>query len=335
MTILTFMTSNGIHLKRVAGTNGGEFAGPCPWCAGRDRFRVWPKQDRFWCRQCGRTGDSIQYLRDFRGMSYKAAREALGQNPTGARGIHASSKWPKTWEPRQTREPVHKWTDKAMAFLKWTQRVLFDEPGSEIVRWLHSVRGLSKQTINKTGLGWNPKDLWRIRAGWGLEAPLNEHGQSRKLWLPRGLVIPYRVDGQLMRLRVRRPQSADGPRYYLVPGSDTRSMIVRGSPKVAMVVESELDAILIRQEAGNLVTVVALGNASTRPDKDTHDHLGRANRILVSLDADDAGAREAWRWWPHHYPNVTRWPCVSGKDPGEMWKAGINIRCWVEAALKR
>jgi hypothetical protein len=43
------------HLKRVANTNGGEYAGPCTFCGGRDRFRVQPNAKPFplWmCRHC-------------------------------------------------------------------------------------------------------------------------------------------------------------------------------------------------------------------------------------------------------------------------------------------
>jgi DNA primase len=267
------MATDGINLKRVAGTHGGEFAGPCPWCAGRDRFRAWPEQDRFWCRRCGRTGDLIQYLRDFRGMSYKAACEALGQIPAGTERIYTSSKWSKAWEPRQTREPANQWRHKASAFLKWTQGVLSSESGSEILSWLHSVRGLSEETTKKAGLGWNPRSWWRDRKGWGQEDVPNNDGKPKKLWLPEGLVIPYQVDGRLMRLRIRRTRSEDGPRYYLIPGSDTRSMILNGNPEFLIVLESELDAILVSQEAPDLVTAIALGNSSSRPDQDTHDFL--------------------------------------------------------------
>ena len=30
-------------LRKVAATNGGEWAGPCPFCGGDDRFRLWPQ----------------------------------------------------------------------------------------------------------------------------------------------------------------------------------------------------------------------------------------------------------------------------------------------------
>ena len=40
------------RLRKVASTRGGEYAGPCPFCGGRDRFRVQPRRGRWWCRGC-------------------------------------------------------------------------------------------------------------------------------------------------------------------------------------------------------------------------------------------------------------------------------------------
>lgn len=52
-------------LKRVATTNGGEWAGPCPVCGGDDRLRAWPSpregNPRAWCRQCERSGDALDW----------------------------------------------------------------------------------------------------------------------------------------------------------------------------------------------------------------------------------------------------------------------------------
>ena len=50
-------------LKRVASTNGGEWAGPCPLCGGEDRLRVWPNADRpgAWCRRCEASGDALSW----------------------------------------------------------------------------------------------------------------------------------------------------------------------------------------------------------------------------------------------------------------------------------
>jgi phage/plasmid primase-like uncharacterized protein len=78
--ILDLIRNDGTHLKKQAVTSGGEYSGPCPFCqAGKDRFRVWPEKDRYWCRQCDHSGDSIQYLRDLHGMSFPQAAEAVGK----------------------------------------------------------------------------------------------------------------------------------------------------------------------------------------------------------------------------------------------------------------
>ena len=58
-----------------------------------------------------------------------------------------------------------------------------------------------------------------------------------------------------------------------------------------MIVESELDAILLHQEAGDLVQVIALGSASARPEQDTVQILRDAETILLSLDNDPAGIK--------------------------------------------
>lgn len=66
--------------KKVASTNGGEYACACPKCEGKDRFRIWPNATnggRYWCRQCGTSGDLIQFLRDFLGMSFQDAKSQI------------------------------------------------------------------------------------------------------------------------------------------------------------------------------------------------------------------------------------------------------------------
>ncbi|MBL4844954.1 MAG: hypothetical protein JKY65_05475 [Planctomycetes bacterium] len=53
----------GAH-QRVSATRGGEWAGPCPLCGGRDRCRAWPHREagpRAWCRGCGAEGDAIRW----------------------------------------------------------------------------------------------------------------------------------------------------------------------------------------------------------------------------------------------------------------------------------
>lgn len=95
-------------LKRVAATNGGEWAGPCPVCGGDDRLRAWPDpregNPRAWCRQCGRAGDVLDWAawidgRDpqARGAVVQTLRDAgqLGaEQPTPRRAAQITSAKP-------------------------------------------------------------------------------------------------------------------------------------------------------------------------------------------------------------------------------------------------
>lgn len=102
----------GITLKRVASTNGGEYVSPCPDCGGDDRFHVWPNQGsygRFWCRQCGKSGDMIEFLRWQKGVSFKEACDAVGKVlPYKTRVSNDSSSFKKSKTPMEVQSSPQK-----------------------------------------------------------------------------------------------------------------------------------------------------------------------------------------------------------------------------------
>jgi hypothetical protein len=199
--------------------------------------------------------------------------------------------------------------------------------------WLNA-RGLKDETIEECKLGLNPQKSFPSRESWGLETVIKEEtGKPKKLWLPRGIVIPCYRRGELVRLRIRRP--VDDPKYYIVPGSANTPMLLGHGQRSLVIVESELDAMLVYQEAGDLIDVIALGSAQVRPDKQTQNHLLRYELMLIALDTDEAGAKESWGWWDKHYSQAKRWPIVLGKDPGEAYGKGLDIRMWIEAGLNK
>jgi DNA primase len=336
MTILELLSQDGIELKRVASTHGGEYAGPCLKCGGKDRFRVWPEEGdggKWWCRGEEIGGDCIQYLIDMRGMKYLEACDFLGQEPKkGKRSFDWSDKKDNKarWEPRETINPIDQWAKKCSAFVEWSQKQLWSEEGKNTLDWLKAERGLSEETIKTFNLGWNPKDLWRERKAWGLPDEFKPDGKAKKLWIPAGVVIPS-FD---QRARIRRFDPGDGSRYVIVAGSSTGPMVLGGNRRVFVIVESELDGILLHQEIGDMAGVISLGNAQSRPDKVTAELLREADLILIALDGDDPGAKEAWLWWPKHFQQARRLPPIEGKDPGEMWKAGVSLRDWVEVGIE-
>jgi len=330
--ILSLIQADGHNLKRAAGTSGGEYCGPCPFCGGNDRFRVWPnnKGGRFWCRGCGKAGDSIQYIRDTRGFSYIEALKYLGME---GNYTPRKKKETSTFCPEEKGSPPATWQEKAEKFLQWSQKQLW-EPGGAAALEILSKKGLTRATIRAAGIGANPGDIYRDFESWGLPREYKENGKPRILWLPKGIVIPLLEDG-VKRLRIRRDNPHDGNRYPVVHGSTSKPLILGKDKKFFFIVESDLDAWLCWQEARALAGFIALGSASAKPDTETHNIILNADRIFLSLDYDTPGAKAFYKFWPQTYgEKVIRWPTPAGKDAGEAYQQGINIRQWIEAGLE-
>jgi len=350
--LLDLLPQDNIHVHKAASTHGGEYVGPCPLCGGVDRFHVWPEEGdggKYWCRGCEKGGDIIQYLREIRKLSYLDACKEAGIKPAPMKrsfdwGKSANSEHIRKWSPREITQPPEEWIKKCSAFVDWAYGQLLDN--ASMRSYLRFKRGMSEESVRAHRIGWNPSGLNRGRDFWGLPEKLKPDGTKQTIWLPQGIVIPYFVDGILQRARIRRldrngntPEK--GPAYAIVSGSTSAAMIPEKSSQVLVVVESEFDAILLDQEAGHLCGVVAIGSASARPDKRVFEILQASDLILVALDSDDQredgqnpGAKEA-QWWLSHFSQARRLPPVDGKDPGEMWKNGIDLQQWVAIGVNK
>jgi len=329
MNILDLLHTDGHMMKKAATTNGGEYCGPCPFCGGKDRFRVWPESGRYWCRGCNKQGDTIQYLRDKRGLSFQDACSFLGRDPGERKDKPAAT----TWTPKESKTPGEPWRRNASAFLDVVIKNLWAPSGAPVRQWLNAEKGLSDETIKKARLGYSRADLFEPRASWSLSANVID-GKERKLWIPGGLVIPFIHNGDVHRLRIRRDNPGDGSRYVVVSGSSPAPLMIGRDKAAAVIVESEIDAWLISQEAGDLIMTISMGNAQAKPDTATHTILKDTPIILNSLDTDDAGAKAAWKFWPETYGGkVRRWPAIHGKDASAARLNGLNIREWIIAGI--
>ena len=331
MEFLKLIEADGGNLKKAAATNGGEYCGPCPWCGGHDRFRVWPEKGRWWCRGCGKAGDEIQYLIDRRGLSFKEACLFLGRELQRPK---ANKPTPTIWEPKESKEPGELWQAKARAFLNEAINNLWTPDGEAMLVWLKTNKGLNDATIKEARLGYNPSDLYEPRAAWGLDPIIKDDGTEKRLWIPAGLIIPLITNNKIMRLRIRRDDPGNGPRYVIISGSQTTPLIIGKDKAAFVIVESELDALLLSQEAGDIIGVIALGTAQAKPDGETDKLLKAAPLILISLDTDDAGTKASWKFWPDNYgAKVKRWPTIQGKDASEAKANGLDLRTWIIAGL--
>ncbi|UJX41104.1 zinc-binding protein [Desulfovibrio sp. JY] len=325
-------------LKYVSATSGGEYAGPCPWCGGEDRFRVWPDHPsgatggKFMCRGCGKSGDAIAFIMEHGGVGYVEACRLLGTEPKSTEASHARKA--TIWEPKASVLPGATWIARAGQFIdRCAAALAAGGPGLDYARG----RGLTAKTCAALRIGWNDRDRYEDRAAWGLPEEINpKTGKPRRVWLPSGLVIPTLRAGQVAAVKIRRAAWApedELPKYCAVSGGGKLPMVLApGKGKPCILLEGELDAVLCAQAARDFVTAIALRTAKAKPDAEAHALLTAASLILVATDADEAGAT-AWPWWREHYPRAVRWPTPHGKDPGDLMAEPGMVRAWIEAGL--
>lgn len=354
--IESLIQDRGLKAVKVAGTHGGEWACPCPACGGKDRFRFWPAQGEggtWYCRQCDKGGDSIQFLREFEGLSYTEACRRLGVERAAAPTsiMPRADKEERPWEPSPTpADPGPVWQEHAAKLLDYAHaKLLADE---DRMMWL-AMRGIFPDAVERFRLGWLPgengKDCYhRDRGAWGLPPETNARGRKKSLWIPAGLVVPALTeDGAVRRLRIRRTDEARERfgaemKYVVVPGSSMRPLLLRPEARAFVVVEAELDAmacVAAAMDAGLDVGVFAAGTNMGRPDAAAHAVLRRALCILVALDFDQpdekgqrAGAK-GMPFWARTYRTARRWPVPKGKDPGDAFREGWNLADWIRIGL--
>ena len=195
MNLVEITAGIGLNAKKAAETEGGEFHSSCPACGGIDRFIMQPNfkmgkcNGRYLCRQCGIHGDSIQFCREFLGMSFQDAAKYVNAN------IAVSTFDPKfkieksaKFKPAMLVPPLTEWKNAAGEFVKQSQQALLRE--NDMLNWL-SERGIPLEAVIKYQIGWNSKYLSCDREIWGLEPEYGEDGKPRQIKLPRRACYPY------------------------------------------------------------------------------------------------------------------------------------------------
>lgn len=352
------LVKNEKTIRKVGNQNGGEYHAPCPTCGGgeddpqgcSDRMQLFPLQGEYgtwFCRGCVKGGDAIEYLIFHERLSFPAACEALGkelpeQQEYATPQTHRQQQ--SQFQPRETIAPADAWQNKAGELVEYAYAEL--RANDEQLAFLQA-RGISAATAHRQKLGWLPGENgkpthYRSRKSWGID-PNPQGKRPDSLWIPRGILVPQIIDDVVQRIRIRRPEAdrelfLPDRSYHVLPGSGQAPLLIYRGQRVITVLESELDGVLIEQEAGDLTGILSMGNSSIKPDAAAHTALCQADLILVALDFDEVkkGRRaggQAWIWWSRNYKHAIRWPVAIGKDPGDAYKEGLNIRDWIQAAL--
>jgi len=292
---------------------------------------VTPDNGRFFCFSCGRKGDVITWLQEYRGLTWREIGDLAGSDP----GSVASRPRPAPPPPQADIPPAAIWQARALAFVEDCERRLWQPEGAQALAWLQELRGLKPETIRRYRLGYCPELPRESRAAWGLP----EDPDSKGVWLPKGVVIPWLVGGALWGVNMRRP--AGDPKYYKLPGSKAALFgadNLRGA-EIVLLTEGELDCILAAQELGDVAGVATLGSASKRLDLATWGvYLLPARAILAAYDLDPAGsaglAALAGRSARVHSILV---PALRAgdKDITDYHQAGGNLWEWLKYNLDR
>ena len=360
MNVLDLLERHGCPSRKVGSKNGGEWHAPCPTCGGgetdphghSDRMELFPNQGDYgtwYCRGCRKGGDAVEFLMFFDQMNFPEACELLGKDlpeQDEYRTPKPQQRKPQEFVPREIKTPAEAWQIKAGELVDHACRNL--RTNDEQLAWL-AARGISAGSARKHHLGWLPGEndkpsYFRSRKAWGIP-PKEEGGRPDSLWIPRGIVIPQIIDDQVQRIRIRRPEADRAEflpdrSYHVMPESGQAPLLIYNGQRVITVIEAELDGIAIDEHAGDLTGVLAIGNDSSKPDERAHAALNMAELILVALDFDKLkkGRRaggQASIWWSRSYRHSIRWPVPIGKDPGDAFKEGLNLRDWIAAACPK
>ena len=262
-------------LRKTASTHGGEWCGPCPFCGGRDRFRVQPVRGRWWCRRCSpddRWEDAIAYLQRRDGVTFPQAREALGCLDAH---LPQQKAFQRPLPPCARPSPA--WQSSASRVAMLCEQQLWTSRGERARAWLRA-RGLTDETLRR----------WAIGYTWGQSI--------EDLWVPRGIVLPWWVEDRLWHLKVRRPvKEGEHPKYVAVKGGRPylfgRDHLI--GHETLVLTEGEFDAMLLWQEGRHLVDVATLGSCSSVPSEPVLWDLIPYRRIMVAYDMDRSGEEGA------------------------------------------
>lgn len=337
MILLDLAQQANLNPKWTASTQGGEYKSLCPSCGGTDRFIIQPNKQQknctgfFFCRRCEISGDTIQFAIDHLGYTFSDATKLIGVTIENTiRHSLFKTPYKPSSAPLMKRSPI--WQEQAAKYLEQAHSDLL--LNQDVLTYL-AKRGLPLDAVINYRLGWSAQDQCFARIDWNLPEESKEDGTLKKLWLPRGLIIPTIDFGKIIRLKTRRTNWNEGdalPKYIAIPGSSEGLNII-GNKKhpVLIVAETELDGYALHHAVGDFSVIIAIGGSIKKPD-DVTDYLAQHKVLLICPDSDSAG-NDVWKKWSALYPHAINCQTTTGKDIGEAIEQGLDLRSWIISKL--
>lgn len=301
-------------LGEPAAKQGRRLLWHCPWHDDRHPSLSVDLDRMTWkCWPCGIGGDAVALAIKSSGSTFPEAvrhvAELCGLGPSSVKmqptNVARASRAPARPPERPSGLPLA----EAVDFVAESALRLWTAKGDEALTYLQS-RGLSDETIHAARLGYASNVAIPKKSGSGI-------------FRASGVVIPWFDGDRLAMVKIRQRDGID-PKYIeafrdrprIYPGPDS---IQIGIPLV--VAEGEFDAMLLRQQIGDLASVVTLGGASSPLHPDIKRLTRGSSEILTAHDADEAGDRSA-AMWPARSRRVR--PPEGSKDWTEVHATGFN-----------
>ncbi len=349
---------NTVSLSALAEEAGAQFSNPhrltsrCPLPkhAGDRSSKAFTIFDngRKWkchssCPSDANGGDVFAFYMAWKGVDFKTAVAELAERASVAPSTQVTT--PKSDPiPAAPIAPVPTWRARAEKFITWAEGNLATHTGAQ--EYLEQERGLSPITWRAFRLGYNPTNLYDDPTKWGLD--------GKKIWLPRGIVIPGFWQNEPSYIKIRRSLPGQTLGRYIGDwnSQDTLHDVKFGGPRggvaclfhlellghypILVLTEGEWDTMLLWEYCPDLCDVGTLGGAASKLDVVDLSILTRYLAVLVIHDDDKAG--EMGRQYISDLR--TRFPRMQSIQPPahdltDFWKAGGDLRAWLAGQVAR
>jgi len=292
------------------------------------------------CPSDANGGDVFTFYMAWKGVDFKAALAELAERTNVTSDIPAHQQGAKNEFLVAPAAPSPVWCARAEQFVAWAENNLATHKGAQ--EYLAKERGLSPETWRAFRLGYNPVNLYDDPARWGRLTG------GKKIWMPRGIVIPGFSQEKPWYVKVRRPLPDQSLGKYIGEwtAQDGLPDVKFGGPRggvsclfrlelpgtmpVLVLAEGEWDTMLLWEYCPDFCDVGTLGGAGNKLDALDLSFLTRYLAVLIVYDDDEAGEKGR-EYSAGLHAKFSRVKSIQppAHDLTDFWKSDGDVRSWI------
>ena len=308
LSITELVESSGVKLRR----SGRTMTGFCPFHSNTrtPAFVVWPETGTWRCfGECNEGGDIFKFYMKKENVDFKEAVKQLAER-TGVKLSQFSERDERSKEEFGYLRGI---LDEASLFFR--HQLTQTDSGKPALKYLIEKRNLTRETIERFGLGYAPND-WSTLLRYFEEKNIStedlltvglvnerESGGYYDKFRNRVMIPILDENGKMTGFGARILDPNDLPKFMNSPqtpvfdkssllfGMDQAKRSIRGQDQ-AVIVEGYLDVIALHQ-AGFTNVVSPMGTAIT--ESQMRQVKKYTKRVVLALDPDSAGQKAVFR----------------------------------------